>query len=79
MLICKKKKKKSILECNIKFKWGCLKQVNVFKFLGSVIKVGRYFKEVKCRLVQSKAAFHKMRNILGNISLLIEVRSVLGS
>ena len=35
---------------------------------------GRCIKEVKCRIAQAKAAFHKLKHILCNLSLSIEVR-----
>ena len=62
-------------ECNIKVDGISLKQVNNFKYLGTLITAdGRCIKEIKSRVTQAKATFHKMKNILCNMSLSIEVR-----
>src|SRR6201985_1715416 len=62
-------------ECNIKLNGTNLKQVNIFKYLGTLVTADRKcIKEVKSRIAQAKATFHKMKNILCNISLSIEVR-----
>jgi hypothetical protein len=62
-------------ECNIKVDGTSLKQVSIFKYLGTLITAdGRCIKEIKSRVAQAKATFHKMKNILCNMSLSIEVR-----
>ncbi|BFY98674.1 hypothetical protein BsWGS_01714 [Bradybaena similaris] len=68
-------KKQCIPKCNIVVNGTSLKQVNEFKYLGTLITSdGRCIKEVKCRIAQAKAAFHKLKHILCNLSLSIEVR-----
>ena len=62
-------------KCNIKVNGTVLKQVDKFKYLGTIITSdGRCVTEIKSRTAQAKAAFQKMRNILCNNSLSIEVR-----
>ena len=68
-------KKQCIPNCNIVVNGTCLKQVNEFKYLGTLITVDeRCIREVKCRIAQTKAAFHKLKHILCNLSISIEVR-----
>ncbi|BFZ19228.1 hypothetical protein BsWGS_22267 [Bradybaena similaris] len=64
-----------IPKCNIVVNGTSLKQVNEFKYLGTLKTAdGRCIKEVKCRIAQAKAAFLKLKHILCNLSLSIEVR-----
>src|SRR5579871_5581650 len=68
-------KKKCPPECNIKVDGITLKLVSIFEYLGTLITAdGRCIKEIKSRVAQAKATFHKMKNILSNVSLSIEVR-----
>jgi hypothetical protein len=54
-----------------------LKQVNKFKYHGTAITSdGRCTTEVKCRIGQAKVAFQKMRNILCNKNLSMEIRKL---
>ena len=47
-------KKESIPECRITIKGEMVKQVNIFKYLGSSItSVGRCVTEVKCHIAQA--------------------------
>jgi hypothetical protein len=68
-------KKNNQLKCSIMVDGTILKQVNNFKYLGTVITSdGRCTTEVKCRIRQAKVAFQKMRNILCNKNLSMEIR-----
>jgi hypothetical protein len=52
-----------------------LKQENNFKYLGTAITFDRRCTtEVKCRIGPAKVAFQKMRNILCNKNLSMEMR-----
>lgn len=52
-----------------------LKQVNSFKYLGTVITSdGRCTTEVRCRIGQAKIAFQRLRSILCNKHISIEIR-----
>lgn len=52
-----------------------MKHVNALKFMYTLIAADeRCIKEIKCRIVQAKAEFHKIKNILFNISLSIKAR-----
>ena len=61
--------------CNIKINGTTLKQVQHFKYLGTIISSdGRCHTEIKSRICQAKATFHKMKQILTNINLSLETR-----
>ena len=58
-----------------KTKGSPLKQVNKFKYLGTMITAdGRCETEIKSRIAQSKAAFQKMKTILCNKALSLQLR-----
>jgi hypothetical protein len=61
--------------CKIKVEGRDLKQVDTFKYLGTIITSdGRCVTEIKSRVGQAKASFLKMKNILCNQSISIKVR-----
>ena len=63
-------KKATIPGCNIQINGRALKQVEQFKYLGTLItQDGRCETEVKARIAQSKSAFVKIKSILTNKSI----------
>ena len=61
--------------CNIKINDTTLKQVQHFKYLGTIISSdGKCQTEVKNRISQAKTTFHKMKHILTNANLSVETR-----
>ena len=61
--------------CSINIHGNPLKQVNKFKYLGTILTSdGKSQTEVRRRIGQAKTAFLKMKNILTNRSLSMEVR-----
>jgi len=68
-------KKNNEIKCNINVEGTTLKQVNSFKYLGTVITSdGRCNTEVRSRIGQAKVAFQKLKNILCNKHLSMEIR-----
>lgn len=54
----------------------CLKQDNVFQYFGALITEDEIrIKEIKYAIVQAKVAFQKLKHILCNIALSIEMRN----
>jgi hypothetical protein len=61
--------------CIIKVDDKTLKQTNSFKYLGTwITSDGRCTQEIKCRIAQAKAAFMKMKSIITNRELELDVR-----
>ena len=68
-------KKATIPGCNIQINDRALKQVEQFKYLGTLItQDGRCETEVKARIAQAKSAFVKMKSLLTNKSIGLEIR-----
>ena len=68
-------KKATIPGCNIQINGRALKQVEQFKYLGTLItQDGRCETEVKARIAQAKSAFVKMKSLLTNKSIGLEIR-----
>jgi hypothetical protein len=68
-------KKNITPKCDIRIEGKLLNQVNKFKYLGVMVTSdGRCLTEIKSRIGQAKAAFQKMRNILCNKSLSLNIR-----
>ena len=68
-------KKRIIPKCKIKVGGISLEQVQKFKYLGTwITSDGRGITEIKNRIGQAKTAFYKMKSILCNKSLSLEVR-----
>ena len=60
---------------SINIRGNSLKQVNKFKYLGTILTSdGKSQAEIRNRIGQAKTAFIKMKNILANRSLSMEVR-----
>ena len=63
-------------KCDIEIEGKILNQVDNFKYLGAFITSdGRCTTEIKSRIGQAKAAFNKMKSILCNKSLSMNVRN----
>lgn len=57
-------------ECNFKVNAVGLKQVNVYKYLDTLVKAdGKWTEDDKWWIDQAKAAFNNMKNIICNISV----------
>ena len=61
--------------CNIKINNENIKQVDSFKYLGSLITTdGKCIKEVRTRIGMAKTSFHKMKALLCNLKINIKTR-----
>ena len=68
-------KKQNIPQINTNIEGNILKQVHRFNYLGTIITSdGRCSTDIRNRISQAKVAFQKMKGILCNKSLSIEVR-----
>ncbi|BFZ00294.1 hypothetical protein BsWGS_03333 [Bradybaena similaris] len=68
-------KKKDIPKCNIHVNGEILKQVDLYNYLGTVIKSDeRCITEIKTRIAMAKVAFCKMKNVLTKKKFPITVR-----
>ena len=67
--------KRTAPACNIRIREEAIKQVDKFKYLGSVVTVdGRCESEIRQRIGIAKNAFDKMRNMLTNRHIRINTR-----
>ena len=68
-------KMKDIPLCNIFVSGKLLKQVERYNYLGTVISSnGKCLDEIRTRIAIAKTAFSKMKNILTNKKISLEVR-----
>ena len=68
-------KRRERLDVNISIEGVAIKQVEKFRYLGSVVNEdGRCDGEIRARIAMGKANFGKMRNVMTNLGLNIQLR-----
>ena len=68
-------KRREWLDANISIEGVAIKQVEKFRYLGSVVNEdGRCDGEIRARIAMGKANFGKMRNVMTNLGLSIQLR-----